>query len=243
MTDRSKQDLSSAMTGLSVISSISFSVTLFGVICVIWVTILITDIVGKDNPNQGAIKQILEQSPTQELLKHDGEDETNTESLESTTLSMQDSTADNLIETTSSEQSITTKASEDGEESGQTFKKQDEKIYYGESADLKYVPGWVWLYPGSIEAKSNFHSVSTNDVSGALTIMTKDKVKSVQNYYKNKFEGEGYMIGTEIITQTGDGIYGAISGKLKTEGREISVVAVEQGGVNQVTINYNEKKQ
>ena len=108
-----------------------------------------------------------------------------------------------------------------GGESSKDIKKE---TFFGKNTSLEKVPDWVPLYPNSTETQSIFHVVSAEDVSGAVIIMTSDNVQTVQDYYRKKFEEEGYKIGSEIMTQTGAGISGVITGELATKGREINVV-------------------
>ncbi len=58
--------------------------------------------------------------------------------------------------------------------------------------------------------------------------------------HKQVFEDQGYTIGSESMTRTGDGAFGAINGDLG-DGRSVNVVIIESADATQVTINYNQK--
>ena len=80
-------------------------------------------------------------------------------------------------------------------------------------------------------------------IVGAFTSKTSDGAQTVVDHFKALFEGQGYEIGSESMTRTGDGAFGVVVGELAAEGRSINVVVIESAGETQVTINYNQKRQ
>ena len=78
---------------------------------------------------------------------------------------------------------------------------------------------------------------------GAFISKTSDDAQKVVDHFKQLFQEQAYKIGSESMTKTGGGAFGAITGELSEQGRSINVIIIESSGESQVTINYNEKKQ
>lgn len=153
-----------------------------------------------------------------------------------------DSISGKLIESTSED--IGSEASEEGKEGGETFEDPVSETFYGKNTNLENVPKWVllWLYPNSNKIQSLFQSVTQKSISGALSFETDDSVQTVQDYFMKKLKREGYEIGSEIMTQTGAGTSGVITGELAKEGLSIDVVLNEEAGGTKGMFNFNQKK-
>ena len=129
-----------------------------------------------------------------------------------------------------------------GAQGGVTFKGPEGEVRFGGGGDLSDVPDWVPRYPGATDVQGTMHSSSADGIMGAFTGKSSDDAQLVVDHFKKLFADEGYKIGAESMTRTGDGAFGAITGTLD-DGRSINVVIIENVDGSQVTINYNQKKQ
>ena len=201
----------------------------------------------QDNPAKTAAELAVRMNPDLELVSTDDEAGTitftNTKTGEQATLNFEDIAEGRFSMTTDEgEYSIDASDAVEGGEGGITFSGPEGETRIGGSVDLEQVPDWVPAYPGATGAQSTMHSSSADTVWGAFTAKTNDDAQTVIDHFKKVFEENGYTIGTESMNKTGDGSYGALTGKLDG-GRELNVVVLESGGESQVTINYSQKSQ
>ncbi len=200
----------------------------------------------KENPTKTAAETVIRINPELELVSTDDEAGTitftNTRTGEEATLNFED-IAEGRFSMTTDEGEFRVDASDAAEGGGVTFSGPDsQESRFGASADLSDVPDWVPSYPGATDVTSTMHTSSANGVMGAFTGKSTDGAQKVLDHFKQLFENEGYEVGTESMTRTGDGAFGAINGDLE-DGRSVNVVIIESGDGTQVTINYNQKKQ
>ena len=196
----------------------------------------------QDNPAKTAAETMTRMNPELDLVASDDVAGTisfrNTRTGEEATLSFED-IAEGRLSMTTSEGEVSIDAS-DQAAGGVTFSGPEGEIRFGATADLSGVPDWVPVYPGATDTQSMMHSETADGVMGALTGTTSDDLQAVVDHFKQVFEDQGYDIGSESVTTTGDRSFGAITGELAGEGRSINVVIVEDAGESQVTINYNQ---
>lgn len=198
----------------------------------------------QDNPAKTTAETMIRLNPELELVSTDDEAGTitftNTRTGEEATLNFED-IAEGRFSMTTDEGEYSIDAA-DGGEGGVTFKGPEGETRFGASADLGDVPDWVPVYPGATETQSTMHSTTADGVMGAFTAKSSDDAEKVSDHFKQLFEDQGWKIGTESMTKTGDGAFGAINGEAG-DGRSVNVVIIESAGESQVTINYNQKKQ
>ncbi|MCP3962032.1 MAG: hypothetical protein GY719_29675 [bacterium] len=201
----------------------------------------------QDNPAKTAAETMIRLNPELELVSTDDDAGTitftNTKTGEEATLNFEDIAEGRFSMTTDEgEYSIDASNTVDGGEGGVTFSGPEGETRFGASADLKDVPNWVPAYPGATDTQSTLHSTTADAVMGAFTSKSTDDAQTVFDHFKKYFQDEGYTIGSESMTKTGDGSFGNINGDLG-DGRTVNVVIIENSGESQVTINYNQKKQ
>ncbi len=196
------------------------------------------------NPTKAAAETAIRLNPELELVSTDDEAGTitftNTKTGEEATLNFED-IAEGRLSMTTEEGEYSVDASDEGE-GGVTFKGPEGETRFGASADLSDVPDWVPSYPGATDAQGTMHSVSADGIMGAFTAKTSDDAQTVADHFKQVLADSGYEIGTESMTKTGDGAFGAVTGELKEDGRSINVVIMQGQDETQVTINYNQKQ-
>ena len=205
----------------------------------------------QDNPAKAAAKLAVGLNPELDVVSTDDEAGTmtihNNKTGEEVTLNFED-IAEGRLSMTTSEGEYSIDASDagdgaDGGEGGVVFKGPDGEARFGAGANLDDVPDWVPVYPGASETQGTFHSTTGTGVMGAFTAKTTDTPQKVLDHFKQLFGDQGYEIGAESMTKTGDASFGAITGEQAGQGRSINVVIMESQGATSVTINYNEKKQ
>lgn len=199
----------------------------------------------QDNPAKAAAEAVIRVTPELDHVKTDDEAGTitfrNNQTGEEATLNFQDIAEGRFsMSTAEGEYSIDASGQAEG---GITFSGPEGKTRFGTSASLEDVPDWVLLYPGGKDAQSTFSTTSADTVVGALVSKTGDDAQTVVDHYKQFFEDEGYTIGPQSMTTTGDGAFGAITGEKTDEGRSINIAVIEQKGETAVTINYNATRQ
>jgi len=87
-------------------------------------------------------------------------------------------------------------------------------------SDKDNLPNWVLVYPGA-KVTAKVTSGSGSKVSGALTLMTRDKPEAVFSFYETKLDGIGFS-----VTRTASGGYRAIAAK-RDSGESISVMVMK----------------
>ncbi len=198
----------------------------------------------QDNPMKTVAETAIRVNPELDLISTDDEAGTitfrNTKTGEEATLNFED-IAEGRFSMSTSEGEYSIDAAEGGE-GGVTFTGPEGETRFGASADLSDVPDWAPAYPGATDVQSSMHSTTADGVMGAFTSKTTDDAQKVFDHYKKLFADSGYTIGSESMTKTGDGAFGAVNGELD-DGRSVNVVIIEGGGETNVTINYNQKKQ
>ncbi len=198
----------------------------------------------KENPAKTAAETMIRVNPELELVSTDEEAGTitftNTKTGEEATLNFED-IAEGRFSMTTDEGDFSIETSGDSE-GGVTFKGPEGEARFGVGGDLSEVPDWVPAYPGATGTQSTMHVTTTDGVMGAFTAKSTDDAQKVVDHFKQVFEDQGYTIGSESMTRTGDGAFGAVNGDLG-DGRSVNVVIIESAGATQVTINYNQKKQ
>ena len=198
----------------------------------------------QDNPAKTAAETMIRMNPELDLVASDDRAGTitfrNTRTGEEATLNFED-IAEGRFSMTTSEGDVSIDATGQAGGGGVTFSGPDGETRVGATADLSGVPDWVPVYPGAADTRSMMQSATADGVMGALTSTTSDDLQTVVDHFKQVFEDQGYEIGSESVTKTGDRALGAITGELAGEGRSINIVIVENAGESQVTINYNEK--
>ncbi len=199
----------------------------------------------EDNPAKAAAELAIRVNPDLELIETNDEAGTitfrNTKKGEEATVNFED-IAEGRLSITTGEGEFSVSA-DDTSAGGVTFKGPEGEARFGASTDLSDVPNWVPLYPGGSDTQSSFHSSSGEGTMGALTSKTSDGPQAVVDHYKKVFEDEGYEIGAQSMTTTGQGAFGAISGEIVGEGKTINVVVMGEGAETTVTVNYNLKQQ
>ena len=193
----------------------------------------------RDNPAKKTAEAMIALDPDLELISTNDEEGTitfvNNRTGERATLDFED-IAEGRFSVTTDEGEYRVDASSDGE-GGVTLTGPDGETRLGASADLGDVPDWVPLYPRAASSQSLQHTVSAAGVSGLTTTQTADGAQQVFDHYKSFFADNGWNIGSQSMTTTGDGSYGAITAQ--RDGRSVNV-AINQGEQGcQVTINYN----
>ena len=198
----------------------------------------------KENPAKTAAETMIRVNPELELVSTDDEAGTitftNSKTGEEATLNFED-IAEGRFSMSTSEGEYSIDASDDGE-GGVTFSGPEGEARFGASADLSDVPDWVPAYPGGTDVSSTMHTSSADAVMGAFTAKTTDDAQKVVDHFKQWFEDQGYTIGTESMTRTGEDTIGGITGE-DGDGRSVNVMIIESKGESQVAINYNQKKQ
>ncbi len=198
----------------------------------------------QENPAKTMAETVIRTNPELELVGTDDDAGTitftNTKTGEEATLNFED-IAEGKFSMSTEEGEYRIDAT-DGGEGGVTFTGPEGEARFGASADLSDVPDWVPVYPGATDVTSTMHTSSADGVMGAFTGKSTDDAQKVVDHFKQLFEDEGYKIGAESMTRTGDGAFGAINGELG-DGRSVNVVIIESEGNSQVSINYNQKKQ
>ncbi|MGQ9897355.1 MAG: hypothetical protein ACUVR8_07370 [Acidobacteriota bacterium] len=92
-------------------------------------------------------------------------------------------------------------------------------------SDKDNLPNWVPVYPGA-KVTAKVASGNGNQVSGSLTLMTKDKSAVVLNFYETKLNESGFRV-TRAVT----GGYGTIAAKGPAgETLTVMVMKVEDDG-------------
>ena len=197
----------------------------------------------QDNPARTAAETMIRVNPELDLVaSNDGAGTItfrNTRTGEEATLNYED-IAEGRFSMTTSEGEVSIDASGQAG-GGVTLSGPDGETRFGASADLSVVPDWVPVYPGAADTRSMMHAVTADGVMGALTSTTSDDLQTVVAHFRQVFEDEGYQIGSESVTTTGDRALGAITGERADEGQSINVVIVENAGESQVTVNYNQR--
>ena len=198
----------------------------------------------QQNPAKTAAETMVRMNPDLELVKTDDDAGTitftNSKTGEEATLNFED-IAEGRFSMSTAEGEYSIDATDNGE-GGVTFKGPDGETRFGASADLSAVPDWVPHYPGMEETQSTLHSTTADGVMGAFTGKSTDDAEAVVAHFKQLFEDQGYKIGGESMTKTGDGAFGGVNGDLG-DGRTVNVVVMSGQGNTQVTINYNQAKQ
>ena len=198
----------------------------------------------QDNPAKAAAETAIRVNPDLELVSTDDEAGTitftNTKTGEEATLNFED-IAEGRFSMTTGEGEYKIDATDGGEGGGITFSGPEGETRIGGSTNLSDVPDWVPSYPGLTEAQSSLHSTTAEGVMGAFTGKSSDDAQAVVDHFKQLFEDRGYTVGSESMTKTGDGAFGAISGELD-DGRTINVVVIENNEGTSVTVNYNQTK-
>ncbi len=198
----------------------------------------------KENPAKALAETAIRTNPELDLVATDDDAGTitftNTKTGEEATLNFED-IAEGRFSMTTDEGEFRVDATDAGE-GGVTFTGPDGEARFGASADLSDVPDWVPAYPGATDVTGTMHTSSADGVMGAFTGKSTDDAQKVVDHFKQLFEDEGYAIGGESMTRTGDAAFGGINGDLG-DGRSINVMIVQAEGNTQVTINYNQKQQ
>ncbi len=197
----------------------------------------------KENPAKALAETAIRTNPELELVATDDDAGTitftNTKTGEEATLNFED-IAEGRFSMTTDEGEYRIDAT-DGGEGGVTFTGPEGEARFGASADLSDVPDWAPAYPGATDVQSAMHTTSADGVMGAFTSKSTDDAQKVIDHYKQLFEDQGYTIGGESMTRTGDSAFGGINADLG-DGRSVNVGVVENAGESQVTINYNQKQ-
>lgn len=198
----------------------------------------------EEDPARTLAEMAVRTNPELDLLETDDEAGTitfrNNKTGEETTLNFED-IAEGRFSMTTDEGNFSIDVV-DGAEGGVTFKGPEGELRFGGGGDLSDVPDWVPRYPGATDVQGTMHSSSADGIMGAFTGKSSDDAQSVVDHFKKVFTDEGYEIGPESMTRTGDGAFGVITGTLD-DGRSINVMVIENADGSQVTINYNHKKQ
>ncbi len=198
----------------------------------------------KDNPAKALAETAIRTNPEFELVNTDDDAGTitftNTKTGEEATLNFED-IAEGRFSMSTSEGEYRIDAT-DGGEGGVTFTGPEGEARFGASADLSDVPDWVPAYPGATDAQGTMHTSSADGIMGAFTAKSTDDAQKVVDHFKQLFEDQGYTIGGESMTRTGDTAFGGVNADLG-DGRSINVMIVQGEGNTQVTINYNQQKQ
>ena len=200
----------------------------------------------QNNPAKTAAETMVRVNPDLELVSTDDEAGTitftNTKTGEEATLNFEDIAEGRFSMTTDEGEFRIDAEGGEGGEGGVTFTGPDgQETRIGGSADLSAVPDWVPRYPGMVDAQGTLHSTTAEGVMGAFTGKSTDDAQKVVDHFKQLVEDEGYKIGGESMTRTGETAFGGVSGE--RDGRTVNVVIMENAGESQVTINYNQKKQ
>lgn len=198
----------------------------------------------EDNPAKTAAETMIRLNPDLETVATDDEAGTitfrNNRTGEEATLNFED-IAEGRFSMTTSEGDFAIEADAAGA-GGVTVTGPEGETRFGAGADLSDVPDWVPAYPRATETQGMMHSTTAEGVAGSFTSKTADDAQTVVAYFKELFEDQGYEIGSESMTRTGDGAFGTITGELG-DGRSVNVVIIEGDGESQVTITYNQKRQ
>ena len=199
----------------------------------------------QDNPAKTAAETMIRMNPELDLVASDDGAGTitfrNTRTGEEATLNFED-IAEGRFSMSTSEGDVSIAASGQAG-GGVTVSGPEGETRFGATPDLSDVPDWVPVYPGATDTRSMMHAATADGVMGALTSTTADDLQTVVDHFKQVFENQGYQIGSESVTKTGDQAFGAITGELAGEGRSINVVIVENAGESHVTVNYNQAVQ
>lgn len=196
------------------------------------------------DPARTSAEMIVRLNPDLDLLETDDEEGTitfrNTKTGEEATLNFED-IAEGRFSMTTDKGNFSLDVT-DGAEGAVTFKGPEGEVRFGGGGDLSDVPDWVPRYPGATDVQGTMHSSSADGIMGAFTGKSSDDAQKVVDHFKKLFADEGYELGAESMTRTGDGAFGVITGTLD-DGRSINVMVIENADGSQVTINYNQKKQ
>ena len=194
----------------------------------------------QDNPAKTAAETMIRMNPELDLIGSDDGAGTvtfgNTRTGEEATLNFEEIVEGRLSMTTS-EGDLSV------DPSGVTVTGPEGETRVGATADLSGVPDWVPVYPGATDTRSMMHSATADGVMGALTSTTSHDLQTVVDHFRQVFADQGYEIGSESVTTTGDRAFGAITGEQAGAGRSINVLVIENAGESQVTVNYNQQTQ
>lgn len=197
-----------------------------------------------DNPARAAAETIVRLNPELELVETDEEAGTitirNERTGEQATLNFED-IAEGRFSWKTEEGEYQIDAAQAAEEGSVTIKGPEGQARFGVAASAEDVPDWVPRYPNATSTRGAYSGRSAEGVTGLLTCTTDDGMGDVVAHYRSWFEGQGYAIESESSTATPSGGFSSIAGEWKEGGRTVKVVAAEQDGTTQVTINYSGK--
>lgn len=200
------------------------------------------------NPLQTAAEAVVRFNPDLDLVETDSEQGTmtvrNTKTGEEATLDFDDIAEGKFsFSTDEGEFNIETSSDSANGNGGVTFSGPDgQKAQFGGSAGTDDVPDWVPLYPDATDTQGTFQASTAEGMTGAVSAKTDDDMREVLAYYKKYLEDEGYEIGGESTTTTGEGSFGGVNGTQASTGHTINVGIIGQKGETQIVINYNTKK-
>ena len=196
----------------------------------------------QEDPAKVTAETIIRVNPELDLISTDDEAGTitfrNNRTGEEATLNFED-IAEGRFSVTTEEGEFSVDAAAGGSGSGGvTIKGPEGEARFGAATDLSDLPSWVPTYPDAEESHSTMHSVGADGVTGAFISQTSDSAEEVVGYFKRLFADQGWEVGSESMTRTGEGVLGAVTGEMGD--RTLNVVVVESEGKSQVTINYND---
>lgn len=200
----------------------------------------------RDDPARTGAEAMIRMNPELDLIRTDDAAGTitfrNNQTGEEATLNFTDIAEGRFTMTTrEGEFSVDASAGADGaasEGGGVTVKGPEGETRFGTIASVTDVPDWVPVYPGGGETQSAYQTTTGDGLSGAVSSKTTDDVQTVVDHYKKLFEDTGYAIGTQSLTQSGDGAVGSIAAELPENERSINVIVIQQGDETQIMLNY-----
>lgn len=197
----------------------------------------------RNDPTRVAAETMIRVNPDLDLVESDAAAGTITfrdnRTGEEATLSFADIAEGRLgLTTADGDYTVDASAAGAGEQGGVTFTGPAGATRFG-AASSGDVPSWIPVYPASGTLQSTYQSETGAGLSGAVTSTTSDDAQTVVEYYKKVLEDAGYSIGSESMTRSGDGAFGAITGELREQERRITVTAMQDARATRIIVNYS----
>jgi hypothetical protein len=127
---------------------------------------------------------------------------------------------------------------QNGDEAGQmTIRSEDGNATFQTGGDVKNLPDWVPLLPGTTP-QGSFASETNGVRAQAFHFETEKPLDEVLDYYQKELERAGLKVHSRTTTNEG----GLLVAASADENRSLNVIASTQDGKLEVVVNVNEKR-